>query len=118
MADVTYKDGEMLFQKKDRAENFFVLKAGEVELFDPDTNKQIAILKPGASLENKNFRRGVRAVSAKAKGEVTCIEISAEALRKLLSSSPGIIQPVFEAILLELYMHNDLRIKGYPFNKR
>ena len=49
MADVTYKDGEMLFQKKDRAENFFVLKAGEVELFDPDTNKQIAILKPGAS---------------------------------------------------------------------
>ena len=31
---------------------------------------------------------------------------------------PGIIQPVFEALLLELYMHNDLRIKGYPFNKR
>ena len=57
-------------------------------------------------------------MSAKAKGEVTCIEISAEALRKLLGSSPGIIQPVFEAILLELYMHNDLRIKGYPFNKR
>ena len=119
MADITYKDGEMLFQKKDRAENFFVLKAGEVELFDPDSNKQIAILKPGASFgEQAILDGGVRAVSAKAKGEVTCIEISAEALRKLLSSSPGIIQPVFEAILLELYMHNDLRIKGYPFNKR
>ena len=119
MAEVTYKDGEMLFQKKDRAINFFVLKAGEVELFDPDSNKQIAILKPGASFgEQAILDGGVRAVSAKAKGEVTCIEISAEALRKLLSSSPGIIQPVFEAILLELYMHNDLRIKGYPFNKR
>ena len=119
MADVTYKDGEMLFQKKDRAENFFVLKAGEVELFDPDSNKQIAILKPGASFgEQAILDGGVRAVSAKAKGEVTCIEVSAEALRKLLGSSPGIIQPVFEAILLELYMHNELRIKGYPFNKR
>ena len=98
---------------------FFVLKAGEIELFDPDSNKQIAILKPGASFgEQAILDGGVRAVSAKAKGEVTCIEISAEALRKLLGSSPGIIQPVFEAILLELYMHNDLRIKGYPFNKR
>ena len=55
MADVTYEDGEMLFQKKDRAENFFVLKSGEVELFDPDTNKQIATLKPGAYLGNKQF---------------------------------------------------------------
>ena len=89
MADVTYEDGEMLFQKKDRAENFFVLKSGEVELFDPDTNKQIATLKPGASFgEQAILDGGVRAVSAKAKGEVTCIEISAKALRKLLSSSP------------------------------
>ena len=55
MADVTYKDGETLFQKKDRAENFFVLKSGEVELFDPDTNKQIAILNQEHLLENKQF---------------------------------------------------------------
>ena len=30
MADVKYKDGELLFQKKDSAENFFVLIVGEV----------------------------------------------------------------------------------------
>ena len=119
MAEVNYKDGELLFEKKDPAEHFFVLKIGEVELFDPDSKKQIAILTPGASFgEQAILDGGVRAVSAKAKGEVTCLQISAEALRKLLGSSPGIVKPVFEALLLELYMHNDLRIKGYPFNKR
>ena len=118
MADVKYKDGELLFQKKDSAENFFVLKVGEVELFDPDSNKQIAVLKPGASFgEQAILDGGVRAVSAKAKGEVICLQISAQALRKLLGTSPGIVKPVFEALLLELYMHNDLRIKGYPFNE-
>ena len=119
MAETSYKDGELLFEKKDPAEHFFVLKAGEIELFDPDSNKQIAILSPGASFgEQAILDGGVRAVSAKAKGQVICVKISAEALRKLLGSSPGIVKPVFEALLLELYMHNDLRIKGYPFNKR
>ena len=119
MSEATYNDGELLFKKKDPAENFFVLKAGQVELFDPDTNREIATLSPGASFgEQAILDGGVRAVSAKAKGDVTCVEISAGALRKLLGTSPGIIKPVFEALLLELYMHNDLRIKGYPFNKR
>ena len=119
MAEVTYKDGELLFRKKDAAENFFVLKAGEVELFDPDSGNFIATLLPGASFgEQAILDGGVRAVSARAKGKVICVEISAGALRKLLGSSPGIVKPVFEALLLELYMHNDLRVKGYPFNKR
>ena len=39
MAEVEYSDGEVLFNKKDSATNFYVLKSGEIELFDPDTNK-------------------------------------------------------------------------------
>ena len=119
MAEVIYKSGDILFNKKDRAENFFVLKSGKVELFDPDSGKRIAVLSPGASFgEQAILAGGVRVVSAKAQGDVTCIEVSALALRKMLDSSPGIIRPVFEALLLELYMHNDLRTKGYPFNDR
>ena len=88
-----------------------------MELFDPDENKILTILKPGASFgEQAILAGGVRSVSAKAKGDVVCMEISAEALKKMLENSPGIIKPVFEALLLQLYMHNDLRGKGYLYN--
>ena len=48
MADITYKMGRC-YSKKRSSRKFFCFKAGEVELFDPDSDKQIAILKPGAS---------------------------------------------------------------------
>ena len=117
MADVTYIDGSILFSKRDPATTFYVLKSGEIELFDPEGNKHLALLKPGASFgEQAILAGGVRSVSAKAKGNVVVLEITAEALRKMLDTSQGIIKPVFEALLLQLYMHNDLRSKGYPFN--
>ena len=117
MTEVVYANGEILFNKKDTASNFYVLKSGEIELFDPDTNKKLAILEKGASFgEQAILAGGVRSVSARAIGEVVCIEISADALKKMLDSSSGIMKPVFEALLLQLYMHNDLRAKGYPFN--
>ena len=119
MADVSYSSGSILFNKKDPATRFYVLKSGEVELFDPDGDRHLAFLKPGASFgEQTILAGGVRSVSARAKGDVVCIEITAEALRKMLDTSPGIIKPVFEALLLQLYMHNDLRSKGYPFNNK
>ena len=75
------------------------------------------MLKPGASFgEQAILAGGVRSVSARAKGDVICVQISAEALKKMLENSPGIIKPVFEALLLQLYMHNDIRSKGYHYN--
>ncbi len=119
MNEIEYSDGNLLFKKKDKATSFYVLKAGEVQLFEPDQNKILAVLKPGASFgEQAILAGGVRSVSAKAVGKVVCVEISAEALKKMLENSPGIIKPVFEALLLQLYMHNDLRSKGYPYNQK
>ena len=84
MAEVEYSDGEVLFNKKDSATNFYVLKSGEIELFDPDTNKKLAILEKGASFgEQAILAGGVRSVSAKAIGNVICIEITADALKKM-----------------------------------
>ncbi|MFL2656427.1 MAG: cyclic nucleotide-binding domain-containing protein [Burkholderiaceae bacterium] len=117
MNTIEYTNGSLLFKKKDEATNFYVLKSGEVELFDPDENKVLAVLKPGASFgEQAILAGGVRSVSAKAKGDVVCMEISADALKNMLENSPGTIKPVFEALLLQLYMHNDLRSKGYLYN--
>jgi CRP-like cAMP-binding protein len=118
MADFEYVDGDILFNKRDVAKNFYVLKSGEIELFDPDSKKNLAILKKGSSFgEQAILAGGVRSVSARAVGKVICLQISAEALKNMLDTSQGIIKPVFEALLLQLYMHNDLRSKGYPFNK-
>ncbi len=118
MSDIKYSDGTMLFRKKDNASTFYVLKEGNVELFDPDHNKILATLKPGASFgEQAILSGGVRSVSARAVGRVVCIEISADALKKMLEGSPGIIKPVFEALLLQLYMHNELRGQGHNYNQ-
>ncbi len=117
MNDVKYSDGTFLFRKKDKATTFYVLKSGEVELFDPEYNKVLAVLESGASFgEQAILSGGVRSVSARAIGRVVCMEISAEALKKMLDGSAGIIKPVFESLLLQLYLHNDLRGKGLPFN--
>ena len=42
MADVSYSSGSILFNKKDPATRFYVLKSGEVELFDPDGDRQFS----------------------------------------------------------------------------
>ena len=100
MADVTYKDGEVLFQKKDRAENF-CFKAGEVELFDR-YEKTGAILKPGASFGEQAILDGEFGQFLQSQVEVTCIEIS-RSVAKIIKFKPWDYSTGFEALLLELY---------------
>ena len=59
---------------------------------------------------------GVRSVSASAVGGVICLALSAETLRKMLEVEQGTIKPVFEALLLQLYLHNDLHARGHRYN--
>ena len=50
--------------------------------------------------------------SASAVGSTICLEITAKALRDLLEKEDGIAAPVLQALLLQMYMQNELRSKN------
>ena len=74
----TYTDGQVMFKKGDNAERFYMIQAGSVRMVDPDSGTDIAVLNTGDSFgEQAILSGGVRSASAIAKGDVTCLEITA-----------------------------------------
>jgi hypothetical protein len=115
--EVYFAPDEILFHKGDPADRFYVIRQGEVALFEPSTQKQIATLSTGTSFgEQAILVGGVRSVSARAMGGVVCLAISAQTLRDMLEVEQGSIKPVFESLLLQLYLHNDLHARGHKYN--
>jgi hypothetical protein len=110
---LAYAAGDMLFAKGEPAEIFFVVTEGRVSLFEPSTGFEIAVLGPGSSLgEQSILMGGVHSLSARALDRVVCTTVRADRLRTILDQQPGVVKPVFEAILLQLSMHNELRSQG------
>ena len=107
-----YKDGEYLFKAGDPANKFFVIKTGKVKILDASLKSTIATLQPGESFgEQSLIESGIRGATAQADGQTSCLEITATGLKDLLAKHGGIIQPVLEALLLQMHMHNMLKIK-------
>ena len=113
----TYTDGQVMFKKGDNAERFYMIQAGSVRMVDPDSGTDIAVLNTGDSFgEQAILSGGVRSASAIAKGDVTCLEITAEVLKRMLAQEPGLITPTFQALLLQLYMRNAMAGKNGMFH--
>jgi CRP-like cAMP-binding protein len=112
-----YPAQALLFQKGEPADFFFLLKEGQVELFSPgDPEIQIALLGPGDSFgEQAILFGGVRSLSARALAPVVCVKMQADALRELLEGQPGILKPVIESLLLQLYMQNEFKASKAPY---
>lgn len=110
---LAYAAGDMLFSKGDAAELFFVITEGQVSLFEPTTGYEMAVIGPGDSLgEQSILMGGVHSLSARAITRVVCTSVRADRLRTILDQQSGVVKPVFEAILLQLSMHNELRAQG------
>ena len=108
---VTYHDGALLFEAGDAAEKFYVIQTGQVKIIDRVRNVHIALLPAGASFgEQSLISGGVRSAAAQAVGDTTCLEITAQGLRDMLTKEQGIATAVLEALLLQLYMHNAMKI--------
>ena len=113
---VNYTDGQVMFNKGDNAERFYMIQAGIVLMVDPDSATVIAELKTGNSFgEQAILSGGVRSASAIAKGDVTCLEITADVLKRMLAQEPGLVTPTFQALLLQLYMRNAMAGKNAMF---
>ncbi|MBM3375312.1 MAG: cyclic nucleotide-binding domain-containing protein [Betaproteobacteria bacterium] len=133
--EVAYPAASLLFRKGDPAKAFYVLQSGRVALFNsalqgygqaksgpqpspakapslssPALESALAILAPGDSFgEQAILSGGVRSVSAWAIEPTVCLEITADGLRNMLDNQPGLLKPLIEALLLQLYMKNEFR---------
>ena len=106
-----------MFNKGDNAERFYMIQAGIVLMVDPDSATVVAELKTGNSFgEQAILSGGVRSASSIAKGDVTCLEITADVLKRMLAQEPGLVTPTFQALLLQLYMRNAMAGKNGMFH--
>ena len=114
--EVYFPPGQLLFSKGDSADNFYVIRRGDVSLFEPISQKEIAVLPAGTSFgEQAILVGGVRSVSARSVDGVICLALSAKTLRDMLEIQEGSIKPVVEALLLQLYLRNDLQARGHAY---
>ena len=105
-----FASSQMIFNKGDLADKFFIISSGEVEIFDPETKQKIALLKEGDAFgEQAILVGGVRAASAKAVVNTHCLEITTAKLKDMLQHEAGMLRPTIEALLLQLVMHNELK---------
>lgn len=105
----------IIFKQGDAANEFYVITQGTVCLYNPGGSQPVARLGPGETFgEQSILIGGVRSLSAVAETEVLAVCLRADGLRAALESEPGLIRPVFESMLLQLYLQNDLTSRGHP----
>ncbi|MEY3095487.1 MAG: cyclic nucleotide-binding domain-containing protein [Burkholderiaceae bacterium] len=110
-----FSAGSIIFKQGDAANEFYVISEGTVCLFDPTAPQPVAELGPGETFgEQSILIGGVRSLSAQARTEVRAVCVRADGLRLALEQEPGLIRPVFESVLLQLYLQNDLTSRGHP----
>jgi len=106
---VDYEDGQILFNKGDKAKHLAIVLEGLVEIFDPVGNVRLATLGAGCSFgEQAILEGGIRDASVRASGKVKCLEIKTEVLRAQLMKDKGLLRQTIEGLLLQLSMCNQI----------
>jgi thioredoxin reductase (NADPH) len=99
-----FRAGEKLLECGARDFKFFVVKSGEIEIFDQsgDTPKTVAIHRPGeftGDVDMAHLTGGPSVVSAVARGDCEVYEVSADALRQLLNRCPDLGDAILQAFI-------------------
>lgn len=106
---VQFKANDVLFWTGDVADTLYIVEKGTVRILDSRSSHPFATVGKGESLgEQCLLAHGVRSASAIALEDTECIAISGEGLRHMLAAQSPLITPLFEALLLQLHMHNSL----------
>jgi thioredoxin reductase (NADPH) len=98
----SYDDGQTLFAAGDRDMKFFVVKSGEVEIVDHsgDGPKRVVVHCKGQFTGEVSHLTGAPApVSAIARGHCEVVEISREALRRVLNQCPDMSDIILQAFI-------------------
>ncbi len=87
-----YKSGDLVFEKEDLGDNFFIVNSGRIKIFTsigPEKKKTFAFLKPCDFFGEMSLLGGkVRSASAQAVEDSELLVISKKNFRDLISRSP------------------------------
>jgi thioredoxin reductase (NADPH) len=120
-----YEDGKKLFEVGDRDMKFYVVKSGRVEIFDysGDEPKRLTVHQKGQFTGDVSHLTGAPAVvSAIARGDCEVIEMSGEALRRVLNQCPELSDILLQAfiarrqLLFQLPSFTGLRVIGSRYS--
>jgi CRP-like cAMP-binding protein len=115
-SEVKFSPGEIVFEIGDAAEKLYFVKSGELEVLD-ESAAFISKVTVGQSFGEQAFiKGGVRGATLKAITEVICIEISSVEANAFLAGTSSLLVPVFEALLLQQNMSNDLILSERNLN--
>jgi thioredoxin reductase (NADPH) len=98
----SYQDGQTLFAVGDRNMKFFVVKSGEVEIVDSsgDEPRRVTVHRKGEFTGDISHLTGAPAVvSAIARGPCEVVEVSGEALRRVLNQCPDLSDIILQAFI-------------------
>jgi thioredoxin reductase (NADPH) len=98
----TYEDGQTLFAVGERDMKFFVVKSGEVEIVDysGDEPRRVTVHRAGQFTGDVSHLTGAKAVvSAIARGRCEVLEISGDALRRVLNQCPDLSDVILQAFI-------------------
>jgi len=106
---VQFKAGDVVFWAGDVADKLYIMEKGAIRILDSRSSHPFATLVQGESFgEQCILSTGIRSASAMAMEDTECIEIGGEGLRQLLAAQSPLMRSLFEALLLQLHMHNTL----------
>src|SRR5206468_983528 len=97
-----YEDAQTLFAVGERDMKFFVVKSGEIEIIDHsgDEPKRLTVHRPGQFTGDVSHLTGAPAVvSAIARGRCEVLEVSGEALRRVLNQCPDLSDILLQAFI-------------------
>jgi CRP-like cAMP-binding protein len=106
---ISFAAGERIFSSGDTADQLFLIKEGVVQLLDAEGKVFAQILKGESFGEQAFLSGGIRGATAQALGDVVCLRIPGEKANALLAGVSSLMVPVFEALLLQQNMYNNLR---------
>jgi eukaryotic-like serine/threonine-protein kinase len=109
----TIRGGTVIIREADQGESFFLLIAGEVSV--TLLGKRLNIIKPGGCFGEILYfagRMGRRTTTITATGEVTVIEIKADALRAATDACQVGFNKAFMRVLVDRLTQANLRLAG------
>jgi thioredoxin reductase (NADPH) len=98
----SYADGQTLFAVGERDMKFFVVKSGEIEIIDysGDEPRRVTVHRTGQFTGEVSHLTGAPAVvSAIARGRCEVLELSGEALRRVLNQCPDLSDIILQAFI-------------------
>lgn len=109
--EISLTKGQVLFEAGAPADKLYFIQSGAIGMADK-TGRVFVTLKEGESFgEQAMLQGGIRGATAIAVVDSICQEITVDGLRDMLKHKSPIMIAVFEALMLQQNMHNDLRAK-------